>query len=164
MQDTVSQDALHYIISQSNEKIFRIGERSKYPAATFLRKVTSPIYGYTYHGAPAHRSREQVLDELQEKGYVKGLKNKDYEAHGKGEKSYYFQADATKDYCLMLFDIDVKKAAGLGSEEGGQRFADYLADQFFPHLYTAFTVTSSCAGTAMTPGNLRRITTTSMPG
>lgn len=65
------------------------------------------------------------------------LSNADFELHFQGEETFYFfGTPRIKDeYTLVMGDIDVLKAKGLGTPEGALAFVQHLKTTFWPDLY-----------------------------
>lgn len=70
-------------------------------------------------------------------GWFDSLSNEDFGQHFQGEQTFYFfGTPRIKDeYTLVMGDIDVLKAKGLGTPEGALAFVQYLKATFWPDLY-----------------------------
>lgn len=109
----------------------------RYPPATWLRKLTSPLVWGERVGSrtfPKMR-KEEVVACYNSFGYVRRMRNEDYRNHAAGHETLYFQGNSFGDRTLAMIDIDVNKSLGLGSTEGAIAFVQYLKEHFFPDLY-----------------------------
>jgi hypothetical protein len=70
-----------------------------------------------------------------EKGYFKKPNNSKFIDHAKGRRTLYYTGSVAGGLTLVLIDIDVLKALGLGSVSGGNAFARYLRRHFWKNLY-----------------------------
>ncbi|MGL4424333.1 MAG: hypothetical protein ACRCZF_27000, partial [Gemmataceae bacterium] len=81
---------------------------------------------------PATNTLHELRDKINSQRHLPTLKNPDYEAHFRGDQTYYFWAGHRADQPEVIFeiDIDVQKALGRGSTEGAWAFARHLQKQF----------------------------------
>src|SRR5207248_2384814 len=61
--------------------------------------------------------------------YGEGWSNGQFEAHQRGHETLYFFGNGwiNQPYTLVMIDIDVMKARGLGTPDGARRCAEHLA-------------------------------------
>lgn len=103
-----------------------------------LRSTTfSHVYGEkTPIGIFPSLSKDQFIQRYNA-GWFSGLSNEDFERHQHGDDTFYFfgTPKVKDEFTLVMGDIDVKKAKGLGSPQGALNFAQHLKTTFWPDLY-----------------------------
>ncbi len=81
---------------------------------------------------PVH-TNAQILSVLaQRKGFLRKMRNADYQDHIAGTDTYYFQGEGRPDRpeTLVMIDIDVRKSRKLGSTKGALAFVHHLRKTF----------------------------------
>jgi len=101
----------------------------------WLRKRISPIdFGFKYEGRPIHcNTNTDVLDKLNNGGWLDRLKNRDFDEHFDGSRTYYFTGNGSRkfDETLAKIDIDCHEK---GTPAGALSFAERLRlDPLFGH-------------------------------
>ncbi len=103
-------------------------------ASGFLRQVTSPLcYGTKTPEGPRYVLRKRWLETYYaDRGYGKCWSRDEFDSHCGGRHTLYFMgADHWRTrYRLIMIDVDVMKAGGKGTVEGGQALRDDLAQRF----------------------------------
>jgi hypothetical protein len=105
-------------------------------ACTFLRKVTSPYdHGLKVAGRVVHARRNaDTVRDLNTRGWVRRLTNRDMARHFAGDVTYYFAADGRvrTPETLVMVDVDCHRT---GTYAAAVAFAEHLRDTLFPNLY-----------------------------
>src|SRR5579883_1022516 len=87
---------------------------------------------YILEPRPVH-TNAQILSVLaQRKGFLRKMRNADYQDHIAGTDTYYFQGEGRPDRpeTLVMIDIDVRKSRKLGSTKGALAFVHHLRKTF----------------------------------
>lgn len=87
---------------------------------------------YILEPRPVH-TNAQILSVLtQRKGFLRKMRNADYQDHIADTDTYYFQGEGRPDRpeTLVMIDIDVKKSRKLGSTRGALGFVHHLLKTF----------------------------------
>lgn len=103
-----------------------------------LRSTTfSHVYGEKLPiGVRPNLSAKQFIKRYNV-GWFNTLSNEDLNQHFQGEQTFYFfgTPHLKAEYTLVMMDIDVQKAKGLGSLQGALNFVQYLKRTCWPTLY-----------------------------
>jgi hypothetical protein len=103
-----------------------------------LRSTTfSHVYGEKLPNGIFPSLNKQEFMRRYNAGWFSRLSNEDFHLHFQGEETFYFFGTPRikAEYTLVMGDIDVLKAKGLGTPQGALAFVQYLKTTFWPDLY-----------------------------